>query len=242
MEILVVKDYSAVSTLAATLVSRQIKAKPDSVLALPTGRTPEGMYAKLVDFFHANQISFNGIRTFNLDDYVGLPRDHADSYYAYMKKRLFDQVNIRQENIYFLDGDADNLEDECINYERYIDDVGGIDLLILGIGPNGHIGFNEPGSGFTTRTRVVDLKESTKEVNSYLMVELKETPSQALTMGIGTIMKARSIILLANGVEKVEALKQALYGEISEAVPASILQSHHDLTVIMDEAAAGLSA
>jgi glucosamine-6-phosphate deaminase len=241
MEILIVKDYSAISALAANLVARQIKAKPNSVLGLPTGHTPEGMYAKLVEFFHANQLSFNDVSTFNIDAYVGLPRDHTDSYYTYMKQRLFDQVNIRAENIYFLDGDSDNLMDECANYERNIDDLNGLDLLIAGIGHNGHIGFNEPGSSFTGRTTVVDLKDNTRDVNQEILIELKEVPKQALTMGIGTMMKARSIILLASGASKAEIMKQALYGEVTEAVPASVLQTHHDLTVIMDEAAAGIA-
>jgi len=241
MEILVVKDYDAVSALAASLVVRQLQANPKSVLGLPTGRTPEGMYAKLVEAFDKGRISFHHVRTFNLDDYVGIPRTSPDSYYAYMKQHLFDKVNIRPENIYFLDGDSDNLDDECVNYEYDLDEVDGIDLMILGIGKNGHIGYNEPGADFNSKTHVVDLTQLTREVNSELMVEEKAVPEHAITMGIGTMMKSRSIILLATGKEKADTIKAAMSGPITEAVPAIVLQTHPDVTVIMDEAAAGIA-
>jgi len=241
MEILVVKDYEAVSSMAAALVTRQLKAKPASVLGLPTGRTPEGLYRKLAEAFSKGGLSFDSVRTFNLDDYVGLEKNHPDSYYVYMKEHFFSKVNIRPENIYFLDGESDNLEDECANYERDLDDVDGIDLLILGIGHDGHIGFNEPGESFTSKTHVVNLTESTREANSDLMVALKEVPKQAITMGIGTMLKARCIILLASGADKADILTKALSGPVTEECPASILQTHADVTVIMDDAAAGIS-
>lgn len=241
MEILVVQDYQAVSATAAALVARQLKAKPDSVLGLPTGRTPEGLYQKLVELFQKSGLSFAQVRTFNLDDYVGLDHQHPDGYYQYMQQHFFSQVNIRPENIYFLDGDADNLADECANYERDLDDVNGLDLLVLGIGHNGHLAFCEPGTSFNSKTHVVDLTDSTRQANSELISDLVEVPKQAITMGLGTMMKARSIILIASGSDKTAILKQALSGPVTEDLPASVLQTHRDVTVIMDNAAAGLA-
>lgn len=237
MEIIVVKDYLAVSRLAATLLARQIKAKPDSVLGLPTGRTPEVMYKKLVELFSKGVLTFDQVRTFNLDDYVGLDQSHPDSYYSYMKKNLFSLVNLRAENIYFPNGDSADLADECADYERSIDSVGGIDLLILGIGHNGHLGFCEPGTSFASKTHLVDLSEDTRAINKELMSELSEVPEQAISMGIGTMLKACSIILLASGASKRDALKAALSGPVTESVPASVLQTHPDVIVIMDDAA-----
>ena len=238
MEILVVKNYEAVSTLAAALIARQIKARPNSVLALPTGQTPLGLYQKLTSFFKSGSLSFSSVKTFNLDEYVGLAPSHVDSYYHYMQVNFFSQVNLHPDNIHFPDSEAADLGSECSDYEEAIAKSGGIDLLILGIGHDGHIGFCEPGGSFAARTHIATLTESTRATNAHLLTELTVVPEPAITMGIATILQARSIILLASGADKAAILKQALTGPVTESVPASVLQTHLDVTVIMDEAAA----
>ncbi len=238
MQTIITKNQAEMSAKAAELIIEQVKAKPDSVLALPTGKTPQLVYAKLVEAFQQGRVSFAGVKTFNLDEYVGMCRTCADSFYVYMKQHLYDHVDIRPENIFLLDGAASNLDDECANYERDIKEVGGVDLAILGIGRDGHIGFCEPGMSFDSRTIVVNLDESTRQANADDLVELKEVPAQAITMGLATIFKSRQIILLASGEHKAAIVAKALEGEVSEQVPASILQTHPQTTVILDEAAA----
>lgn len=237
MKKIIAKDLEEMSAKAAEMIIEQVKNRPDSVLALPTGKTPQLMYEKLVEAFKRGEVSFSQVKTFNLDEYVGMCRTCADSFFVYMRKHFYDQVDVRPENIFLLDGAASNLDDECANYERDIKEVGGVDLAVLGIGRDGHIGFCEPGMSFESRTTVVTLDESTRQANAGDLVELKETPKQAITMGLATIFKSRKILLLASGEHKAKILAEAINGEITEKVPASILQDHPDATVIADEAA-----
>jgi len=237
MKIITTKDYQELSNKASDLIIKQIKNQPNSVLGLPTGKTPLLMYANLVEAYKNKQISFDQVKTFNLDEYVGMDRNCADSFYVYMRRHFFDLVDVRPENIFLLDGASSNLTDECANYERDIKEVGGIDLMILGIGRDGHIGFCEPGMSFDSRTSVVNLDDSTRQANAGDLIELKETPPQAITMGLATIFKSRQIMLLASGEAKATIIKKALKEPVSEAVPASILQTHPEVVVILDESA-----
>lgn len=239
MKIIITKDLEELSSQAANLIIEQIRTKPDSVIGLPTGRTPVLMYQKLVQAYQTGQVSFAQVKTFNLDEYVGLSRTSPDSFYTYMRHNFFDQVDVKQENIFVLDGSADNLTDECANYERELESYGGLDLAVLGIGQDGHIGFCEPGTSWQSRTMVITLDKTTLNANAKDLEHLTQMPDKAITMGLATIMEAKQIILLASGFAKREIVVKALKGEPSEAVPASILQTHTELTVILDEAAAG---
>lgn len=232
----VVEDYAALSNLAAGIVAGMIWSKPDLVLGLPTGGTPVGMYRALVN----SGISMARVRTFNLDEYVGLPREHPESYYSFMKRNLYDHVDLDPANAHLPNGNAPDPEEECRRYEEAIREAGGIDLMILGIGHNGHIGFNEPETPWDSRTRRVSLTETTRRANARFFSSLDEVPREALTMGIGTIMESRRIILLASGKDKASIVDRALNGEPSILVPATVLQQHPDVMVIIDRAAAGL--
>jgi glucosamine-6-phosphate deaminase len=237
MKTIVTKNLEELSEQAANLIIEQIKTKPNAVLGLPTGHTPLIMYQKLAQAYETGQVSFAQVKTFNLDEYVGLERTSPDSFYTYMKQHFFDRVDVKQENIFVLDGTAANLTDECANYERELESFGGMDLAVLGIGQDGHIGFCEPGTSWQSRTIVVTLDKTTLNANARDLADLAKMPEQAITMGLGTIMEARQIILLAAGESKRAIVAQSLKGEVSEAVPASILQTHPQVTVILDEAA-----
>lgn len=232
MKLIIAKNYNAMSILAASLVIKQVKQKPASVLGLPTGHTPEGLYRELTKAYRKKIISFRKIRTFNLDEYVGLNINDKHSYHAYMNK-FFQKIDIDGYNINIPNEEAVDLKKECANYENLIKKYP-IDLLILGIGHDGHLGFNEPGSSFTSRTRVVDLLAATRRANAVNFDSLKSVPKQAITMGLGTIIKAKKIILLASGEDKAEIIRQALQNRISKNIPASILQKHPDVIVIVD--------
>lgn len=237
MKIVVTKNYQELSKKIAEIVISKVKAKPDLILGLPTGQTPLGMYEDLINANQAKKISFAKVKTFNLDEYVGLGPDDQDSYYSYMYGNFFVHIDIKSRNVHILNGLADNLEAECARYEQEIEQAGGIDVMILGIGTNGHIAFCEPGTSFDSLTHLVDLSDSTRNDNSKHLVEQAETPKQALTMGLKTIMNSKEIILLASGEHKKEIMNKALHGPVNEEVPASILQNHKNVTVIMDEAA-----
>jgi len=237
MKTIIVKNYQELSVKAAELVIEQVKNKPDSVLGFPTGQTPLGMYERLINACQTKKISFAKVRTFNLDEYVGLGPDDQDSYYSYMYGNLFVHVDIKSSNVHILNGKAGNPEVECASFEKEIERVGGIDLLILGIGSNGHLGFCEPGTSFESMTHLADLSDSTRRDNQAHMIEQTETPKQALTMGIKTMMNAKQIILLANGEHKQDAIDRAMNGPVTEEVPASVLQNHQNVIVIMDQAA-----
>ena len=238
MNIYHAKDYAALSLIAANLISAQIIQKPDSVLGLATGSSPVGTYRKLVERHEEEGLDFSQIRTVNLDEYKGLSRDNTQSYYHFMHTNLFDFVNIKES--YLPDGTNPDSQKECQNYENLIRSLGGIDLQLLGIGHNGHIGFNEPDSVFASHTHCVDLQERTIKANKRFFDSVDEVPKQAYTMGIGTIMKAKKIILIASGEDKAEIIKKAFLGPVTPQIPASILQFHPKVTLVADDAALSL--
>ncbi len=226
------------STRAANLVIKQIKKKKSSVLALPTGSTPLGMYKKLREARKNRRVNFKKVICFNLDKYVGLDCNNKNSYCCYMQKYFFKHVNVKEKNIFIPDGLAKNLKKECLDYEKLLAKKK-IDLLILGIGHNGHIGFNEPGSVFRSKTRVVDLSLETRRANAKDFKSLRQVPKQGLTVGIYTIMQAKKIILLASGKEKAKIVARALKGKVNKNIPASYLQLHSRMVVVLDREAAG---
>lgn len=240
MKYLLARDYGELSRLAADLVCAAVAGKPDLVLGLPTGSTPVGLYAELVARSRAGAVDLRRVTTFNLDEYRGLGRDHPASYWQFMQEHLFRHVPINPERIHIPRGDAPDPAAECQAYEAAIAAAGGIDLQVLGIGGNGHIGFNEPGAPPDSLTRVVDLTPETVAANARFFPSPGAVPQQALSMGIRTILQARRILLLASGQAKAAALAAALTGPVTPAVPASALQQHRDVTVIMDAAAARL--
>jgi len=224
---------------AADMAAEQIADKPDGVLGLATGSTPLPLYEELTRRSDAGEVDFSGVRTVNLDEYVGLPGDHPQSYRYFMQVHLFDHIPIDPANTALPDGMAEDLADECRAYDALIEAWGGIDLQVLGIGHNGHIGFNEPGSVFTLKTHVVDIARRTRIANArFFRGDPERVPGQAVTMGIGNIMAARKIVLLVSGRSKAEILERALCGDVNPLVPASVLQLHPDVTVIADQQAA----
>ncbi|MBU1038854.1 glucosamine-6-phosphate deaminase [Patescibacteria group bacterium] len=240
MKVIVVKNYQEMSKKALGLVMAQLWEKPDSVLGLATGSTPLGLYKKLVQAYRLGNADFSKVVTFNLDEYYGLGPNDKQSYHYYMWANFFSQINIRPENIHIPDGLASNKEVKKYvrNYEKAIFEAGGIDLQILGLGRNGHLGFNEPGSNFSSPTRLVKLSASTLKANARFFSSIKQVPKQALTMGLGTIAKANKIILLAVGADKAVAVAATVEGRVSKKVPATILQKLNNVTFIIDEAAA----
>lgn len=238
MNVTICETYEEMSKAAADLFAERIRAKPDIVLGLATGNTPVGLYQELARMHGEERLDFSRVRTFNLDEYLGLGPDHEQSYRHFMDVNLFDSINIDKANTHVPDGLAADPEAHCAAYEAAIRAAGGIDLQVLGIGSNGHIAFNEPGSPAGSRTRVVELTQSTITDNSPFFDRTEDVPTRALSMGIGTIMESREIVLLANKEKKAEAVARSLQGPITEDVPASILQQHENVTVILDRAAA----
>lgn len=237
MQVLIKANYREMSQVAARIVAREILLKERLVLGLPTGDTPAEMYEELVQLYNHGLIDFSKVITFNLDEYYGLSPNHPQSYHHYMRERLLNHVNIHKKNIYIPNGIAIDIGKECKRYEEEIHHHGGIDLQVLGIGPNGHIGFNEPGSGWGTVTRLVTLLEETRKRESKHFSNPNKVPTKAITMGIKTIMNAKKILLLASGKEKAKALKEAFEGPITTKVPASILQLHPNVIAVIDSAA-----
>jgi len=240
VKVLIVKNYEELSLETALRIAEAVRSNPDIVLGLATGGTPLGCYRELIRMHREEGLSFSRVTTFNLDEYVGLPPDHPQSYHYYMFHNLFDHVDVRRENVHIPDGMAEDLDEECRRYEEAIKEAGGIDLQLLGIGRNGHIGFNEPGSPFDSRTRVVKLSEQTRKDNARFFNSIDEVPTHAITMGIGTIMEARRIILIASGEAKADAIAKAVKGPKTVDVPASALQDHPDCLFIIDKEAASL--
>lgn len=240
MKIQAAKNYNDLSRKAANLISAQVIIKPDAVLGLATGSTPIGTYAQLIDWYRKGDIDFSQTVSVNLDEYMGLGGDHDQSYRYFMNEQLFNHINIRKEYTNVPDGKADDLEGECARYNQVIRQTGGIDLQLLGIGGNGHIGFNEPGDVFEKETHVVTLTSETRQSNARFFQSLDEVPTHAITMGMKNIMSAQRILLLATGEAKAEAVYNSFFGPITPAVPASILQLHKEVTVIADEAALSL--
>ena len=231
------KDYNDMSRKAANIISAQIILQPDCVLGLATGSTPIGTYQQLIARYQEGDLDFSQVRTANLDEYRGLTRDNDQSYYYFMYHNLFKEVNIDMANTNIPDGTNPDSAAEAARYDQVIRDLGGVDLQLLGMGHNGHIGFNEPGDAFDKGTHCVDLQPSTIEANKRFFASIDDVPKQAYTMGIQTIMSARKILLLVSGAEKAEILHKALCGPITPHVPASVLQLHNDVTVVADEAA-----
>lgn len=234
MKIIKVKDEIELGIKASELVKEVLKSKTNPVLGLATGSTPETMYEQLVAAYQNGEISFKNVVTFNLDEYVGLDEANEFSYHYYMNEKLFDHVDIDKKNTYIPNGNAEDLEAECAAFESAIQELGPIDLQILGVGLNGHIGFNEPGTPFTSRTHVATLEESTRKANSRFFTSLDEVPKYALTMGLATIMDAKKIVLLVQGEHKKAILHEIVHGDVTEEVPASVLKLHPDVVVITD--------
>lgn len=237
MRIYQAEDYQALSRRAANIISAQVIYKPDCVLGLATGGTPVGIYKQLVDWYKKGDLSFAETRSVNLDEYLGLSPHHEQSYCYYMQNNLFSHIDIKQENTHLLNGLAKDPQAECAAYDKLIQDMGGIDLQLLGMGHNGHIAFNEPGDDFGLETHVVTLSESTIEANKRFFESRDEVPRQALSMGIKNIMHARRILMVVSGEEKADIVCKAFTGPVTREVPASILQLHPDVTLVGDRAA-----
>ena len=244
MRVIIEQNYDRMSEWAAEHVIERINAfKPTAekpfVLGLPTGSSPEGMYACLVKANKEGRVSFKNVITFNMDEYVGLPEEHPESYHSFMARNLFDHIDIPRENIHILNGNAKDLEAECAQYEEMIREAGGIDLFIGGIGPDGHIAFNEPGSSLTSRTRQKTLTTDTIIANArFFEGDVNKVPKSALTVGVGTVMDAREVMILVNGHHKARALQAAVEGAVTHMWTISVLQMHQHGIIVADEPAA----
>ncbi|WP_057914491.1 glucosamine-6-phosphate deaminase [Peribacillus muralis] len=237
MEIIEAKNYDEMSQKAAQLILTKVKQTPSLVLGLATGRTPVGTYLHLVKDYQEHQTSYRHVHTVNLDEYVGLGKENPTSYHTYMKEHLFNHIDIPNHQTHLPNGMATDLQGECQIYDELIENLGGIDLQILGIGVNGHIGFNEPGTSFSSTTNVVELTPSTRGKNACYFNNLSEVPSDAVTMGISTIMKSKQIVLLVSGMQKAHILYKLLSEPINEQIPASILKQHDNVIIIADNEA-----
>ena len=243
MRVIIEKNYDELSRWAARHVVETIKAfQPTAekpfVLGLPTGSSPMGMYAEIVKAVKAGEISLKHVLSFNMDEYVGLPESHPESYHSFMARNLFDHIDCPKENIQILNGNAENLAAECAHYEQMIEEAGGIDLFIGGIGPDGHIAFNEPFSSLTSRTRVKSLTTDTRIANSrFFDGDMNKVPATALTVGVGTVMAAREVMILCNGHSKARALQAAIEGPVTQAWTISALQTHKHGIIVCDESA-----
>jgi glucosamine-6-phosphate deaminase len=240
MRLVICETHDELGVNAATEVAQLIKQKPRCVLGLPTGETPVSAYKELVKMHKNGVIDFSHVITFNLDEYLGVSKTHECSYNHFMRYNLFDHINVPMTNIHIPNGLTEYPEEECKDYEYLIQKYGGIDLLILGIGHNGHIGFNEPGTSFDTLTHVVKLAPSTIHANSRFFDTYEDVPKKAITMGIKTILSARRIILMASGYDKSQIVYDAFNKKVTEDVPASVLQTHKDVLVMLDKDAASL--
>ncbi len=237
MKIIRTKDYDDMSRKAADIISAQMIMKPDCVLGLATGSTPIGVYKQLVSRYQEGDLDFSEVTTVNLDEYRGISRDNEQSYYYFMHDNLFGKVNIDVKRTFLPDGMEPDSGKACQDYDRAIAETGGVDLQLLGLGHNGHIGFNEPGPAFKAQTHCVKLAESTIKANQRFFASADDVPKEAYTMGIGTIMQAKKILVVVSGADKAPALKKMVCGEITPQVQASVLQLHSDVIVVADEAA-----
>lgn len=240
MNVLIYESEEQIGIAAGNYMCGQVLQKPNSVLGLATGSTPLKPYSQMIELYKKGVVDFSKVTTFNLDEYVNLDVNDKNSYHNFMHENLFDHINIPEENINFLDGNAEDPEEECRRYEEKIKAAGGIDIQLLGIGSNGHIAFNEPADCFQRWSHVVTLKESTVKDNSRFFKSIDEVPTQAVTMGIGSIMQAKKILIIAIGENKAKAIKQLIDGNVTPMCPASVLQFHTDVTLMLDKAAASL--
>ena len=238
MRIIIEADAVQAAETAAEIIAATVRRKPTAVLGLATGGTPVQCYRGLIRRFEAGSLNFAQVRTFNLDEYIGLPLSHPESYHQFMARELFSHVNLDPANCRLPDPTAADLQQECIDYERAIVEAGGVDLQLLGIGRDGHIGFNEPGSSLASRTRVKHLTRETIADNARFFDEPEDVPRLAITMGVGTIMDSKRCLLLATGAAKADAIRDTVEGPITASVPATALQWHRDTVVVMDQAAA----
>jgi len=240
MEVIVHQSYEEMSRAAAQAVAEVLNAKPNAILGMATGSTPLGVYQELVRMHQRGELDFSQVTTFNLDEYVGLPTNHPQSYHFFMHENFFKHVNIPPQNVHIPSGTTSNYRAFCEWYEKRITDCGGIDVQILGIGSDGHIAFNEPASSLSSRTRLKPLARQTIEDNARFFESRDQVPVYAITMGVGTILQARQILLLANGAKKAEAVAAAVEGPVTSMITASALQMHPDATVYVDEPAASM--
>ncbi len=238
MEVIIKNSYQEISSLAAEYFINTIKNNENAVLGLPTGSTPLEMYKIVVNEYKNNKISFKNIKTFNLDEYIGLDKNNKNSYYFFMEKNLFSHIDINWTNINIPNGMTNDIRLECINYENKIKEAGFIDILFLGIGKNGHIGFNEPDEYFEPYTHEVKLLQNTINMNSRFFDKIDDVPGKAITMGIKTILSAKKIVLIAAGSSKSDAILKTISGKINPKLPASILQLHNNITILLDKEAA----
>lgn len=238
MKVLIKENYEELSKVAALEILELINKKPNCILGLATGSTPVGTYKKLIEYYKDGKVDFSKVTSFNLDEYRGLSGEHNQSYKFFMNDNLFSHINIDKKNTFILDGLSNDIKKECIEYDKKIDNKGGIDLQILGIGGNGHIGFNEPSEELSIVTHLTKLTPNTVKDNSRFFESEEEVPKEAITMGIGSIMKAKKIILLINGESKAEIVARLINGNITTQIPASTLHLHPNCTVILDKEAA----
>ena len=240
MKIIATDSYYQMSRVAANIISAQVIMKPNCVLGLATGSTPVGTYEQLIRWYEKGDLDFSHVTSINLDEYKGLSPENDQSYRYFMNTNFFDHINIKIENTHVPNGLEPDSEKACHDYNQIITDCGGIDLQLLGLGLNGHIGFNEPGAAFEKETHCVDLSESTIRANSRFFASMDEVPKQAYTMGIKTIMQAKKILIVVNGQNKAQIVKDAFFGPITPKVPASVLQLHNDVTLVGDKEAMSL--
>ncbi|WP_342432973.1 glucosamine-6-phosphate deaminase [Neobacillus sp. FSL H8-0543] len=234
MKIIRTENYEEMSLKAGLLLTEKIRSNPSITLGMATGSTPKGIYQYLIKDHQDNRTTYKQVKSINLDEYIGIAPSNPNSYHYFMQKNLFEHLDIHEANTYLPNGAASNLEAECERYEKLIEDIGGVDLQILGIGQNGHIGFNEPGTSFDSRTHIINLEEDTRKANSRFFNSIDEVPKQAITMGIATILKSKEIFLLASGEAKADALARLIKDGISEDFPASALKLHQNVTIVAD--------
>lgn len=237
MQVIIVENKEQIAQEAFKVLKSLIDKKPDAVLGLATGSSPIGLYENLIKAYNESQLSFKDVKTVNLDEYVGIDENHSQSYQTFMREHLFDHIDIQLKNTFIPNGNAEDLNKECARYESMLESMH-VDLQVLGIGSNAHIGFNEPNTPFNSTTHVVNLAQQTREDNARFFDSIDEVPKQAITMGISSILKAKKILLLASSNYKANAIKQMIQGPINEQVPASVLQNHDDVVVIIDKDAA----
>ena len=237
MQVYVAESYADMSRKAANILSAQVILKPDTVMGLATGSSPVGTYQQLIEWYKKGDLDFAQVRTVNLDEYAGLAPEHSQSYRRFMQENFFDHINIPRENTHVPNGLAPDLEAECRRYNQVIQSLGGIDIQLLGMGHNGHIGFNEPGQAFELETHVVDLTDNTIEANARFFASPDEVPRQAITMGIKSIMQAQRIVMVVSGADKADIVRAAFAGPVVPQVPASILQMHPNFILVGDKAA-----